>query len=819
MASPDAFLSSPARNAARFVNVIRSSSPDLPSVDEMLSQKPKGPAIRSGSNIASIPDDATMSFTSAREIWKSAQASQRNDPSPAPAADNVVVIDEIASSPLASVQPVAKVSKPADPELTTVASPESPNGTQVEQPWKKYKPKTPEKDTSQNNTHWKTPSPATPVHALPDLLRQSATGTPSKLTPEGSASDYVPGQPLMLETAVARRKDWTPPQIKVQLIRNSYSSDGEGEPVTREDAEMATNSFGSMVSAYRCDGTPAPEQDSDSQAQKKRKVAEPRGGVASVAKPPKPKAPRKKPRTMTELATSAYKRVSQAEADDLNVPKDPPSPAEESAAAAVKPKPKPRKRQSKAKKPPPPKPILFSPETALRQVARQDFVFGTSSQLATEQSPTLLRDLQAAMKSSNQIDCYELATPLNSDGIEPPDMRAKLWAAAARNEDGDLFDVQVVDIAEGSLPPPRLANGDDPFGYVRAAAEDTVTARDGADGNGSDSFVDISDVIHASQAHEPPEQVEGSLDAENGKQPKSPAGVTGLPQEAVAPPMPAFASYSDAQLLREVTGFGFKPIKRRAAMISVLEQCWQQKNSVSYQQVRMSSTAAGRSTQATTGDSSTATAKGRKRPHLNTSEAKPEPSGPVGPPPPSAQMPETPKRQRGRPKKNAEPSPASPAPTGKRGDAGKAKSSTVIEIPDSDFEADELRSSPCSSAEQTFSPSQPVELTTSMGEDTELSLTMTPDDEDEATLFAKIAKAVKTGPRTTDSTNPSWHEKILLYDPIVIEDFAAWLNSGELTRVGHDGEVSPGVVKKWCESKSICCLWKVNLRGQERKRF
>lgn len=111
-----------------------------------------------------------------------------------------------------------------------------------------------------------------------------------------------------------------------------------------------------------------------------------------------------------------------------------------------------------------------------------------------------------------------------------------------------------------------------------------------------------------------------------------------------------------------------------------------------------------------------------------------------------------------------------------------------------------------------------MDLSASITEDTELSLSK-PNTEDEASLFEHISKAVVTAPRSTDPANPSWHEKILLYDPIVLEDLTAWLNLGQLTRVGRDAEVSPGEVKRWCESKSICCLWRVNLRGKERKRY
>lgn len=105
-----------------------------------------------------------------------------------------------------------------------------------------------------------------------------------------------------------------------------------------------------------------------------------------------------------------------------------------------------------------------------------------------------------------------------------------------------------------------------------------------------------------------------------------------------------------------------------------------------------------------------------------------------------------------------------------------------------------------------------------MEEDNELSLTMAPDAKQEA-LFKRITEAVTSAPRSTDPAHPSWYEKMLLYDPIVLEDLTAWLNSGQLTRVGYDGEVNPGEVKKWCESKSVCCLWRVNLRGKERKRY
>jgi len=55
---------------------------------------------------------------------------------------------------------------------------------------------------------------------------------------------------------------------------------------------------------------------------------------------------------------------------------------------------------------------------------------------------------------------------------------------------------------------------------------------------------------------------------------------------------------------------------------------------------------------------------------------------------------------------------------------------------------------------------------------------------------------------------------ILLYDPIVLEDLAAWLNTKGLGRVGVDEEVGAEVVKEWCEGRSVCCLWRQGRNGK-----
>ncbi len=151
-----------------------------------------------------------------------------------------------------------------------------------------------------------------------------------------------------------------------------------------------------------------------------------------------------------------------------------------------------------------------------------------------------------------------------------------------------------------------------------------------------------------------------------------------------------------------------------------------------------------------------------------------------------------------------------PASTPKR---RKAASQAVIEIPDSESEDSSL-SSPGKAP--VFSSPERVDV--SISEDTEISLAASPTDQ-QAQLFGIITKAVQSAPPTKDPQQPSWHEQMLMYDPIILEDLTAWLNAGQLDRVGYDGEVGPADVKIWCESKSVCCLWRVNLHGKERKRF
>jgi hypothetical protein len=89
-------------------------------------------------------------------------------------------------------------------------------------------------------------------------------------------------------------------------------------------------------------------------------------------------------------------------------------------------------------------------------------------------------------------------------------------------------------------------------------------------------------------------------------------------------------------------------------------------------------------------------------------------------------------------------------------------------------------------------------------------------------LFKEITDTVKAAPPSTDIHKPSWAEKIALYDPIVIEDLTAWLNGDKQLRVRvkqREDELQGWMVQKWCEEKSVCCLWREGLWGGVKKKY
>ena len=89
-------------------------------------------------------------------------------------------------------------------------------------------------------------------------------------------------------------------------------------------------------------------------------------------------------------------------------------------------------------------------------------------------------------------------------------------------------------------------------------------------------------------------------------------------------------------------------------------------------------------------------------------------------------------------------------------------------------------------------------------------------------LHAKVSEALVKVPDGADGDAQrlnSFHLKILMYDPIVLEDLTVWLNDGGLKSVGCDLQVTLTDLRHWCNEHGVCCLARETNRGLQRKRF
>ncbi|KAK2046203.1 hypothetical protein LZ31DRAFT_217093 [Colletotrichum somersetense] len=913
-----------------------SSSPGLPSLDQLKSQFSKSPPSRSGYEAMPVPDQASRHFTGASGILPQEQ-SAIDLTTPCREAVNPPVLQQdedvtvVSIATLTSKPKRKRGAKVIEKKANEPPPPNPARDVETSPPWKKYakaKATADKPEKKPKTTRAKAPAKKTAVksHHFAKPMAGEELEAPPPPPPARNDAD----EPLELEAALRRRTEWTPPAADSAPVIGSDSSQAIGllsSAARSQSCAASKETFENLIKRYGRPDENTPQRasvelsDGDNPVLKKRKLAE-LVSVSDSSKmaPPakglaKAKAPKKKPRTITELATAAYLVPDATEQEIAPAPPEE-TPANGDEAA----KPKGKKRASRAKKPkkvPPPEPVLLSPNAALRQAANQDYVFGTSSQLAREHSPTFLRDLQSALQASNSLREDPFATPINSDAIEP-EPKQKLWDVGARDEDGRLLDLEVINLADTPQALPGVAAGHDPFGY--AGVEDQTAplpAHIPSDASFPDiddllrkaptgsapveqrqaaplpvhipsdvSFPDIDDLLGNETAGDMPKTQKETSPFIPAGQPteRKPAGaptvlissgsvptteavpgpppgqppsaseaeteapeLTAVPKPAPEIPKPNFDLYTDNQLAREIASYGFKPVKRRQAMLALLDQCWtsKQRTALASLPTNHPISTTSQAQAAALKPSRPAAGASPKRPRGRPREVS-EVEMPSSEPPPSAQPPPpSPKRGRGRPKKNAAPvkakaststtatkgkakastsapvdvRAASPAPSSR---VKKAKASVVIEIPDSASDGSlSPLSSACSSPEPMFSPPpEEEEASVSISEDTEMSLAAaSPPTSQSAVLFARITEAVTSAPPTTDPKKPSFHEMMLMYDPIVLEDLATWLNTGQLSRVGYDGEVSASEVKQWCESKSVCCLWRESLRGKERKRY
>lgn len=517
-----------------------------------------------------------------------------------------------------------------------------------------------------------------------------------------------------------------------------------------------------------------------------------------------------------------------------------------------------KKPSAKAKAMPPPHPKLASPKQHNAKLERQDILFGSSSQLRQDLSPDLVRVLQQSLQESapgdTELEIDSIARVQGRRAAAFRSTRRKLWGEshyAPTDEDDSFRDISEFDMlgtihadtiehVVGSFN--RAASTANPFAPVINAPAAHEHEAGPVPSNGffltigndeqlihSPSYLDLPNEDHAANDLPVlPAEVEGisptanDLDEGDARFTKFSGSEVGtgrldvfkdsVSQPAVMSTAITISSDSPREAsppraaLRPLTTNAKSPTKTQNESKLV-----KKKDTTATVEVDAAKKPPrGRSRKDTVADVPTKAAKPDGRPRKIA---------------PSSPGPRTPRKQDKSQKQAV--SGAKNSPT--RSSAEKERFVGFRDI--DDIEDDEPNKTP-SPRRRRGSPTASQELPLTTNEEHEVAVKqrntaiVNPSHPRwptaKAKLFPEITAQVKGAPATGNIKNPSWYEKMLLYDPIVLEDLTTWLNEQGLRLEGKDKEMvelSGWMTQAWCEANSVCCLWREGLRGGVRTRY
>ena len=862
-----------------------SSSPGLPSPSVLFSNM--GPSLVSGSRATPIPIDIVTGFASVSTLLRRrVSIDEAGSPSTTkrrgiseeydlPSDGKVTTVSNIQGGEQAKVPAFKKprILHEKRPELfrekvthaAAVRSADSIENADVLPPKKSRKKKN--KDGSEAQTTIKKtkivkPGAMNSGKKLVTSTKKAKAAVSTALRPPASTQEEdlrakEEFRDLCLQKAITRRKDWTPCKDTAPAPTLTVDFEKSVDPKLLVDPPLANESpiahFGNLLgdfgfsqkggdSLVTCEST----RQGNGEAMVKRRKIELVNGVPAPhvsEKPKRCKSPKKKPQTVTEKATAPFAPAKPMDTPSLLqyfgasttaksvIPTkgatDTPemsmtvgrkSPVKKSATS------KPTK--TKTKRSVQKQPILLSPESAMKTAGNQELIFGTSSQLVREESPTIIRDLQQAMKESELTVEQKQSRAKDYEFLDLPSGRSRssnvqaimasrsLWSAASRNFDGSLVEIETVNFVDTPKPLCMVAKPATVTKYS-GAPESQLQSNENVEQSHESQGVSIvpklgldTSPTFQQQLKEPGSIIPRSVaEAALKIRPKSKSPVKKASAERGAmKQMPNYEGFTDVQLKKEVSSYGFKPIKKREAMLKLLEQCWESKRSIALQEIpaNVSLPQPVKETIKTDVSEQSSPSKKRGRPPRKSDLIAMRSTENDNAPP---------KKPRGRPKKD----PTVTTPTKRKRKAKPALSEAIVSAAD-----DEIYDSspPTPSPPRRRSPlKSPDQLPLSLPLTTTNTANTATKKKDRAHLFSQITKAVTTFPASHDPKSLTWYEKMLMYDPIVLEDLTVWLNTEGLGNIGEDDEVCPGLVKEWCEERSVCCLWRENLRGGARERW
>lgn len=514
--------------------------------------------------------------------------------------------------------------------------------------------------------------------------------------------------------------------------------------------------------------------------------------------------PKKQPKTITGRMTALYEQIDEAEGLFVF---DEESEAGEGFKKPAKPKRKTTTKQIE------PAYVILSPDAATKSLNDQNFMFGTCSQLERDDSPAFFEETQRALQLSESLaferDTLETISMIPSTTSIATKYNGKKshWSEAARDFYGAVVQPEIIDmtdsptvdtalsrLSEMNREAPKMASliSVKPTPATNLLIEKDITASNKA-------AADVPPATSMPKSH--------SASLEN---------VDSMVEPSITKPtrqvsdMPNYNGHTDEELKKAIKSYGLKAIRGRKKMIDVLEKCWQSQHgnaAASTSNVETASLAANNETAYDSTTRSSGSQVGEKLPvrkkQAKASDGESKTTGRAGK-----------KKVADKPATRKVETVAEKAPTPKR-------TSTYIidEIEDSE---EEIIPSPTRMRMQRQNSSRPTTPAISclpLSNKTKRPSTKTKASTfDEPTLLelqSSITKAIHLQARPkrplgNSSRSPplTWHEKILLYEPIILEDFTTWLNTEGFASACEDREVGVALVRTWCESQGICCTFR-----------
>jgi hypothetical protein len=508
--------------------------------------------------------------------------------------------------------------------------------------------------------------------------------------------------------------------------------------------------------------------------------------------PEKGKGPKKKPRTLTDFVTAQYAPAQPPPRLDHPVStffnshtkKLPLNDTHGDSAKGTSSKPmrrklsseKSTKGESKAKKPNPKSKSrtskLLSPGSAVVQMNAQEVVFGTSSQLAREESPSLVRQIQQALRES-EVEA-ELLSAMRPVVPEKP---SPLWSAGARDLDNQLFKEEVsvyfpddsVSVEIPIMTDYSIDIGKTPLQVPPAVSTRTVRMQSQPPDQYNDSS--FTDIDHFTAPPSPAQTSRKSSfeDIDNYPAPQKPVVLSTSSDEPTFASVPTSSlhskSPSQSTTPSAISSSAQPTINRPTSQPSICQ------NSPKVASNRLKKRPPLSATPITPNKAS------HPRRFANVDEIQDsEDDSSLSPTPPRISYPTS----------------SQPLPLNLQPSQPPSVSRTRLHGPI-------LASTTVPSHSVVIHKRPPTDLTWKTAK---------------ADIFSQISKIVRNLPPSSDPRNPTWHERILMYDPIILEDFTTWLNSQPGIKVWRKA-----TVKQIREDKKIKRLAERERKAQEKERL